>query len=143
MDGRWGTVCNKSQEGVAEAVCSQLGFLGQGNRCDDLRSHSAIKFLYSDATVVSSFGPGLVPINNCTVEHDGRLICHQITDASCDHSMDLGVVCGSYQQLYNELRDQVSNMQYTPSSSPGQVSGKNWHISLPSPSIFTFLLYLS
>ena len=26
MDGRWGTVCNKSQEGVAEAVCSQLGF---------------------------------------------------------------------------------------------------------------------
>ena len=31
MDGRWGTVCNKSQEGVAEAVCSQLGFLRQSN----------------------------------------------------------------------------------------------------------------
>ena len=25
MDGRWGTVCNNSQEGVARAVCSQLG----------------------------------------------------------------------------------------------------------------------
>ena len=30
VDGRWGTVCNKSQEGVAEAVCSQLGFPTEG-----------------------------------------------------------------------------------------------------------------
>ena len=26
MDGRWGTVCNSSQEGIAGAVCSQVGF---------------------------------------------------------------------------------------------------------------------
>ena len=32
MDGRWGTVCNKSQKGVGEAVCSQLLFPGQGNK---------------------------------------------------------------------------------------------------------------
>ena len=25
MDGRWGTVCNSSQERIAGAVCSQLG----------------------------------------------------------------------------------------------------------------------
>ena len=31
LDGRWGTVCNNSQEGIAEAVCSQLGFAAQGN----------------------------------------------------------------------------------------------------------------
>ena len=31
MDGRWGTVCNKSQEGIAGAVCSQLGFSAEGN----------------------------------------------------------------------------------------------------------------
>ena len=30
MDGRWGTVCNNSQEGIAGAVCSQLGFPTQG-----------------------------------------------------------------------------------------------------------------
>ena len=30
VDGRWGTVCNDSQEGIAGAVCSQLGFLSEG-----------------------------------------------------------------------------------------------------------------
>ena len=30
MDGRWGTVCNNSQEGIAGAVCSQLGFPAEG-----------------------------------------------------------------------------------------------------------------
>ena len=30
MDGRWGTVCNNSQEGIAGAVCSQLGYPAQG-----------------------------------------------------------------------------------------------------------------
>ena len=26
INGHWGTVCNKSQEGIAEAVCSHLGY---------------------------------------------------------------------------------------------------------------------
>ena len=30
MDGRWGTVCSNDQEQIAEAVCSQLGFLVEG-----------------------------------------------------------------------------------------------------------------
>ena len=30
VDGRWGTVCNNSQEGIARAVCSQLGYLSDG-----------------------------------------------------------------------------------------------------------------
>ena len=30
VDGRWGTVCNNSQEGIAGAVCSQLGFPAEG-----------------------------------------------------------------------------------------------------------------
>ena len=30
MDGRWGTVCNNSQQ-LPGAVCSQLGFLPEGN----------------------------------------------------------------------------------------------------------------
>ena len=30
VDGRWGTVCDNSQEGIAGAVCSQLGFPSKG-----------------------------------------------------------------------------------------------------------------
>ena len=30
MDGRWGTVCNNNQEGIAGAVCFQLGFPAEG-----------------------------------------------------------------------------------------------------------------
>ena len=26
MNGRWGTVCNRSHERVAEVVCAQLGY---------------------------------------------------------------------------------------------------------------------
>ena len=26
LDGHWGTVCSRKQEGIAEVVCSQLGF---------------------------------------------------------------------------------------------------------------------
>ena len=31
VNGHWGTVCDNSQEGIAGAVCSQLGFLTEGN----------------------------------------------------------------------------------------------------------------
>ena len=30
MNGRWGTVCNNNQEGIAGYVCSQLGFPAEG-----------------------------------------------------------------------------------------------------------------
>ena len=30
--GLWGTVCNNSEAGVAGAVCSQLGFLSEGDK---------------------------------------------------------------------------------------------------------------
>ena len=33
VDGRWGTVCNNSQERIAGAVCSQLGFPAEGSYC--------------------------------------------------------------------------------------------------------------
>ena len=31
VNGHWGTVCDNSQEGIAKAVCSQLGFPAEGN----------------------------------------------------------------------------------------------------------------
>ena len=49
-----------------------------------------------------------MPISNCTVS-GGSLNCSRLTDASCDHSMDLGVVCSTYKQLYNELLAQQSS----------------------------------
>ena len=69
-------------------------------------NHYTILWLFS--TVTRSFGPGFVPISRCTVTGAGNLNCSVITDASCDHSMDLGVVCSTYEQLYNELLAQQS-----------------------------------
>ena len=45
VDGHWGTVCNNSLEGVAEAVCSILGLPAQGTLPQDtvclLRNHTS------------------------------------------------------------------------------------------------------
>ena len=56
-----------------------------------------------DARVVTSFGPGILPITTCIVNNGSSLSCTDVADASCDHSMDLGVVCRTYKQLYDEL----------------------------------------
>ena len=72
--------------------------------------------LFSGALSTSSFGPGFVPISSCTVQDGGSLNCSQITDASCDHSMDLGVVCRTCEQLYNEFQDQCSSTDPPPTS---------------------------
>ena len=42
------------------------------------------------------------PISSCAIQEE-QLNCRLITDGSCDHSMDLGVTCRTYEQLYNEL----------------------------------------
>ena len=107
-----------------------------------------LAILHTDATTVNSFGPGFVPIRSCLVTEEGNLTCIQITDASCDHSMDLGVVCITYEQLYNELRDQESNMQCTQSTvTPGDVSGAVSACKSQTDCIHNtithFLLYLS
>ena len=62
-----------------------------------------------DARVVTSFGPGILPITTCTVLNGSSLKCTELADASCDHFMDLGVVCRTYEQLYNELQDEYSS----------------------------------
>ena len=62
---------------------------------------------------VSSFGPGFVPISNCVIEAGGSLSCTQITDASCDHSMDLGVVCNLIQHQ-STTTNLIPNQSTTP-----------------------------
>ena len=50
-----------------------------------------------------------LPIGRCTVQAGGILSCSQVTDTSCSHSMDLGVVCQTEcEQRFNELQDQCS-----------------------------------
>ena len=72
--------------------------------------------LFVDARVVSSFGPGILPITTCRVLNGSNLNCTELADASCDHSMDFGVVCRTYEQLYNELLVQQSSNDTTSTS---------------------------
>ena len=53
-------------------------------------------------------------MSRCTVQNS--LSCSQITDASCDHSMDLGVVCPTFEQGYNALLQQCSSTDPPPTS---------------------------
>ena len=55
--------------------------------------------------MLGTFGPGFVPISGCTAP-DGSLRCNPITDASCDHSMDLGVMCRKCDDLRSRVEDQ-------------------------------------
>ena len=56
------------------------------------------------------------------VEQEENLNCTQITDASCNHSMDLGVVCRTYEQLYNELQDQCSSIDPLPTGNTEEIT---------------------
>ena len=64
--------------------------------------------LCTGATVVR-YSPGFVPISNCVLLSGGDLNCSQLTDGSCDHSMDLGVVCRTYSDV-KEISKQCTSM---------------------------------
>ena len=59
--------------------------------------------------IKNTFSPRSLPISSCAVQNVNSLSCTQITDTSCDHSMDLGVVCNTYKQLYEELLLNITN----------------------------------
>ena len=63
---------------------------------------------------MNTSGVSSQPIGSCRVSTGGELSCSLITDASCDHSMDLGVVCRTYKLLYNELLTQCSSTNPPP-----------------------------
>ena len=63
---------------------------------------------------MTTSGVESLPISTCRASTDGGLSCSLITDGSCDHSMDLGVVCRTYEQLYNELLTQYSSTDLPP-----------------------------
>ncbi len=90
MNGtQWRTVCTGSQE-LAGAVCSQMGYLLEGNvyRINDITL--SCTYLGSSVAALNSFPPGAFP------EH--RLECKggecTAVKANCTNSfMELGVVC--------------------------------------------------
>ena len=137
VNGRWGTVCNNNQQ-LAEIACSLLGFLSEGRQkgFEDVHDIS-----FAGATTVNStFNLGFQPIINCTVQDEGTF-CSLITDASCDHSMDLVVVCRTYEQLYNELLEQRSSTDLSltcPTTCPTTESSDN--PTLPPPNMNSFPL---
>ena len=71
-----------------------------------------LRLYYEFCTGASAveFSPGFVPISNCVLSSGGDLNCSQLTDGSCDHSMDLGVVCRTYSDV-KEISDQCSSME--------------------------------
>ena len=80
--------------------------------------------------MVTSFGPGILPITICTVLNGSSLNCTELADASCDHSMDLGVVCRTYKQLYDELQAEQTR------TDPPQ-TGVTAEITCPESSVTT------
>ena len=55
--------------------------------------------------MVASFPPGIVPIHTCTIKN-GNLNCTQLADGSCNHTMDLGVVCRT-QSDFMKAQDEI------------------------------------
>ena len=113
MGRHWRTVCNKSQDGIAGAVCSQLGFPRRGMK-------AVVKQIYSrwytllmlsstGARAISKFLSAGAPIQNCTVTYNGQMYCDLTSDGSCDHTMDLWVTCSTYSEITTFEIQQIVN----------------------------------
>ena len=79
--------------------------------------------LCTGATVVR-YSPGFVPISNCVLSSGGDLNCSQLTDGSCDHSMDLGVVCRTYSDV-KEISEQCTSMNLVAATDPTCLPSKH------------------
>ena len=112
MNGtQWRTVCTGSQE-LAGAVCSQMGYLLEGNvyRINDITL--SCTYLGSSVAALNSFPPGAFP------EH--RLDCTggecTAVEANCTNSfVGLGVVCKNYEDITNmQVTTQLPTTSCTP-----------------------------
>ena len=54
--------------------------------------------------MLNCFSPGTAPIRNCT-DKTNISTCTQVTH--CDHTMDLGVVCKSHDQVVDIIRNRT------------------------------------
>ena len=126
---RWRTVCTGSQE-LAGAVCSQMGYIFEGNTqimyCgyNDPPTASAV-------ALPNTFPRGAFPEYrlDCTQLSNGTWHCSPV-EQQCDSFVELGVVCKNYEDLYNEWSTKCSmstiptNIQVT-TELPTSLEGKN------------------
>ncbi len=59
---------------------------------------------------IEVFAPGFTSIHTCNASAT-NVSCVPLTDASCEHTMDVGVVCSSYQEVYNVTRVALDQLQ--------------------------------
>ena len=78
--------------------------------CMENRSCSGIS-LFAGTRWAPSLLRGSRPIHNCTIENN-KLNCSLITNGSCDHSMDLGVVCRTEQECLEQVRSEDHYLAY-------------------------------
>ena len=100
MNGRWGTICNNSQEGIAGAVCSQLGFPAEGMFIV-LWDISLMRLFRTLGALTekdqSNVGGKLVL--NCTQLSGGVDInCTKVDNCSSDN-IGIRVMCRTYQEI--------------------------------------------
>ncbi|XP_064397179.1 deleted in malignant brain tumors 1 protein-like isoform X3 [Halichondria panicea] len=94
VGGRWGTVCGDGwTDREAGLVCSRLGYPQEGAR------------------EVRMFGAGFVPINNCSISATNVRCLPLIDGLACNHTMDSGVICASFQEAYNITRVALDQLQ--------------------------------
>ncbi len=104
---RWRTVCTGNQE-LAGAICSQMGYIFEGNGRSNnaLNSISYIIYIYtyiyigSSVAAPSTFPPGSLPEHrlDCTQLSNGIWHCSPV-EQQCVSFVELGVVC---ENLYND-----------------------------------------
>ena len=64
-----------------------------------------------DAETTERLSAGTAPIHNCTVNEETlRLECHLSDDQSCNHTVDLRVICKTHQEIVDKVRFEFSLM---------------------------------
>ena len=108
---RWRTVCTGSQE-LAGTVCSQMGYIFEGNRSEQINSCIYCE-CPTESPVANSFPPGAFPEYrlNCTQLSNGIWHCSPVKE-QCDSFVELGVVC--YERSKNSTSTQLPSIARTP-----------------------------
>ncbi len=140
---RWRTVCTGSQELVG-VICVQMGYIFEGNTrvinaCTPLfRTY----LLPTESTVaaLNSFPPGAFP--------EYRLDCRQLSNGAwhCspveqqrDSFVELGVVCISYEEFYEHLRNRTLSTLLPPIECTPAMKEALHVLTFPPPSLLAAL----
>ncbi len=120
-NGRWGTVCgDRWTEREAGLLCSRLGFPTL-SKAMVVQYKLCCLYAHIDATI-SNFGEGSGPLYDITCPSTGsddQECVPTLTSAPsrCNHSMDVGVRCLSYEDAYVAAAKEATTMQTTRATS--------------------------